>query len=560
MFGLFRLGRHRQSHAHPHSRSRRSKADRRARPVLEGVEERVVMSVIYHGGAVLPHVQVQPLYYGSDWSKNPTDSRMARKLDGYLKYVVQSPYMDMLKKDGYGVGRGRFDPGKFVTANLDRTNSSSGSVSDSQLRSALQSAISHGALEAPDRNRLYVVYVEKNLVVDQSFGNSQSDFLGYHGAFAGRDASGHKADIHYAVITYPGGRVGNASLPWLSTLGQLTQVTSHELAEAVTDPNIGYKKLGWSDARRGEVGDIVGNQTTYLHGYAVQRISDRNDQAMTPAGATAARPENFVLKTDGALYKYTRSGSTLLVTGVASISDQGIDNHGQAMVDIVFRDGLAYRYDERSGLHYLASGVRSATAGQGVSYVLFTDGSLREFHNSNLTWTPILTSSVESQGSSVTAIDAGTDKLGANMVDVTFSNGDAWEHSDSSGWHRMATGVQSVSAGQQGISAVVLDGGKAYSYNEAAGNGHLRFLASDVKSATAGTDRSGQCVIDVLASTGSLSEYRLRGGRTHLFDSVASIAKAHAGVVDVVLASGSAYKQTSSGSWSHLTRNAAMVS
>src|SRR5689334_17386979 len=35
-------------------------------PRLEGLENREVPLVTYHGGAVLPHEKVQALYYGSD--------------------------------------------------------------------------------------------------------------------------------------------------------------------------------------------------------------------------------------------------------------------------------------------------------------------------------------------------------------------------------------------------------------------------------------------------------------------------------------------------------------
>src|SRR5262249_16796659 len=156
------------------------------------------------------------------------------------------------------------------------------------------------------------------------------------------------ADIHYAVIAYPGDSVRNGAIPWLSTLGQLTEVTSHELAEAVTDPNGGYKAEGWNDDAQvyGEGGDLANLHTVYWNGHAVQRTADRNDQAMTPAGATAATQESFVLQTNGYLYKHTGSGLTFLASGVASVSDQSIDNHGQVMVDIVTTDGNAWEYHE----------------------------------------------------------------------------------------------------------------------------------------------------------------------------------------------------------------------
>src|SRR5262249_44759136 len=85
-----------------------------ARPTLEGLEERQVPTVTYHGGPLLQHVEVQALYYGSDWSANSALYRQTGQIEGYLRYLVNSPYMDMLTNAGYAVGRGSFSQGRIV--------------------------------------------------------------------------------------------------------------------------------------------------------------------------------------------------------------------------------------------------------------------------------------------------------------------------------------------------------------------------------------------------------------------------------------------------------------
>ena len=45
----------------------------------------------------------------------------------------------------------------------------------------------------------------------------------------------------------------------------------------------------------------------------------------------------------------SNSGFVEETTGVASISDQGVDNFGQAMVDVVFSDGAMAEYHARNG-------------------------------------------------------------------------------------------------------------------------------------------------------------------------------------------------------------------
>jgi hypothetical protein len=512
----------------------------RAKPGIETLEDRNLMAVTYHGGALLPNVEVQALYYGSDWTYNSTYYNQAAYLDGFLNNVVHGPYMDMLGKAGYGVGHGSFTSGRFDGVNIDKTKF----LTDGQLRTDLQTWISAGLLSTPDANRLYVLFVEDNVAVSNGSETSQKNFLGYHGAFAGKDALGHAADIHYAVIPYPGGSIGNGSLSWLSTLGTLTEVTSHELAEAVTDPNVNYKSLGWYDTtNNGEVGDIVVGQTVFLDGYAVQRIADKNDQAMTPAGATAATPVTFVLQTNGYLYKHTSAGWTFLASGIASVSDQGIDNYGRALVDVVTTGGLAYEFHEGGSWTYLWSGAKSAKAGQGVSYLLFTDGSLYEYKDAKGSWTFI--------DSGITAIDAGTDRTGVNMVDVIFSWGGAYEHSDANGWYYLGSGVKAVSAGQQGISDILFTNGWAYWFNEATGG--FSFLGSNVAAVTTGTDQYGNYMIELLYNGGALYEYRVGQGWRYLDSWVASVSKARAGLVDVVFTWGDAYDHDAYGYWHYLT-------
>jgi hypothetical protein len=236
-------------------------------------------------------------------------------------------------------------------------------------------------------------------------------------------------------------------------------------------------------------------------------------------------------------------------SGIASVSDQSIDNYGQVMVDAVTNLGLAYEYHEGSGWTYLASGVKSAKAGQGVSYVLFNNGDLKEYKDSSSTWALI--------DSNAASLDAGTDKIGVSMVDVVLTSGQAWEYSDSSGWHLLGLGVKSISAGQQGISGFVTTAGDAYTYNEASSVSGL--VASNVASLTIGTDQSGNYMMDLLTNAGTLLEYRVASGWTFLNSGIKAVAKGRAGWVVMVSTSGSALGHDSAG-WRFLTGNAVMAS
>src|SRR5947208_13100672 len=98
-----------------------SRPDSSTRPVMEELEQRLTPTVTYHGGPVLPHVEVQAIYYGSDWSGNSSLYQMTGQIEGYLNYMVNSPYMDMLTNAGYGVGRGSFSQGRIVNYSINKS-------------------------------------------------------------------------------------------------------------------------------------------------------------------------------------------------------------------------------------------------------------------------------------------------------------------------------------------------------------------------------------------------------------------------------------------------------
>src|ERR1700722_9893572 len=206
----------------------------RARPQLETLEDRTVPTVTYHGGNLLEAVQVQGVYLGNEWY-NATYLNQAYFFEGYLNTLVNSSFMDALTKAGYGVGRGSYSNGRVINVNLDPSTF----LDDSTIQADVQNAISNGTLQAPNPDRLYVVFVEPNINVTAFGANSIYDFLGYHGAYAGNDKNGIAADIRYAVIPYHGLN-SNAQIPWLGILDSMTVVTSHEVAEASTDPDVNY--------------------------------------------------------------------------------------------------------------------------------------------------------------------------------------------------------------------------------------------------------------------------------------------------------------------------------
>ena len=268
----------------PVSRSGRKQYRRRsaARPRFEALEDRQVPTVSFFGGNVLPHVQAQAVFLGHEFSSAPANAETAT-LNAFLKDITSGAYLQALGRAGYGVG-----PGSAVSGAVDNTSIAAGStISDAFIRTRLQADVSSGLLQAPNANTLYVVYVQPDVAVNLGGGQgtTQQGILGYLTAFVGANG----AAIRYAVVVSPGGPAGNSVLPEArSAIDQLTAVTSHELAEAVTDPdvnsNVNGGRLGWFDPQRGEIGDIEENNPNAfvrLDGFLVQEVADRNDQLLS---------------------------------------------------------------------------------------------------------------------------------------------------------------------------------------------------------------------------------------------------------------------------------------
>src|SRR6516164_5553263 len=277
----------------PVSRSGRKQYRRRsaARPRFEALEDRQVPTVSFFGGNVLPHVQAQAVFLGHEFSSAPANAETAT-LNAFLKDITSGAYLQALGRAGYGVG-----PGSAVAGAIDNTSIAAGStISDAFIQTRLQADVSSGLLQAPNANTLYVVYVQPDVAVNLGGGQgtTQQGILGYHTAFVGANG----AAIRYAVVVSPGGPAGNSVLPEArSATDQLTAVTSHELAEAVTDPdvnsNVNGGRLGWFDPQRGEIGDIEENNPNAfvrLDGFLVQEAADRNDQLLS----IATPPSNLI--------------------------------------------------------------------------------------------------------------------------------------------------------------------------------------------------------------------------------------------------------------------------
>jgi hypothetical protein len=218
------------------------------------------MQMTYHGGALLTHVRVSTLFWGRKWVNDP--------LAGFFNQFFVDLFADgryLANLSQYSEGGFPIGNGEFVATATDPQDPPA-VVTDDQLQAEIRAQMRAGALPPPDANTIYAVFTPDGVEVrDGSGGSSRSDFLAYHSySYAGDTSFAGAVDSqegNFAYMIVPTekddrtAKVVSQYTPHLETVG-----ISHELAEAVTDPETDLQLFGqggWYDGvgHNGEIGD-----------------------------------------------------------------------------------------------------------------------------------------------------------------------------------------------------------------------------------------------------------------------------------------------------------------
>jgi hypothetical protein len=190
------------------------------------------INVTYRGGPLLQHVKVSTLFWGPSWNGSPIPSYLN---SFFTTLFADGRYMANLAQ--YSAGGYTIGNGEFAGTTTDDQDLSS-RVTDTQIQAEIRAQVAAGHLPQPDPDTLYIVVIPgAEPVVDPSGAVSTRLFNAYH--YYSRNEG-----FAYAVV------IDQSS-------AQLTKSASHEMAEAVTDPQVDRRfTLGWYDDRNGEIGDI----------------------------------------------------------------------------------------------------------------------------------------------------------------------------------------------------------------------------------------------------------------------------------------------------------------
>ena len=202
----------------------------------------------YYGGPIVQSVNVVTVWWGGK-----SNVQYADNLNGFYTGVTKSPWFDVMSEyntNGYTIGSGTW------VGEYSDTAAPNGTVTDAQIQSRLLQLINSNSVPY-NENTYYAIHFMPGVYISD-YGGSCVYFCAYHGTI--QYGSSY---VYYGVMPDQGGNClgGCGSDP--SLFNNICSVSSHELAEMVTDPAVGLATidaypLAWYSGSLGEIGDICG--------------------------------------------------------------------------------------------------------------------------------------------------------------------------------------------------------------------------------------------------------------------------------------------------------------
>lgn len=196
-----------------------------------------------HGGKVLSRPEFQPLYVGSYWTRGAGATDRAYN-DAFAKDLVKGNHEALLSQ--YGVGEGSFAPSTVVSGASPKT------FSEADVVALVKKQIASGAVKDGPQT-VHMVVLPPGTVLTSGNVDSTQGLGGFHGSYV--DAKGKS--VYFGVVCYS---QGNNGIDFTGTGRRNVTITeSHEFDEAATDPDVMTGKVGWYNAKYGEIGDLAVN-------------------------------------------------------------------------------------------------------------------------------------------------------------------------------------------------------------------------------------------------------------------------------------------------------------
>lgn len=225
----------------------------------------------YYGGPVLENARVVAVLWGED-----VDPAVQQKIGDFYTALLASADYSWLSEYDTDIAAVSGDPGtgqhigkgSFAGAHVIKPHTRSTALTDAQIERELAAQIRAKKLPAPDADTLYMIHFPPGVSISMGgAGSCQSGgFCGYHNAF-----KRSRKRIAYAVLPdmSQGSGCDTGCGRGRDSFDLVSAVASHELVEAVTDPEVGLARnlaapLAWYDEKAGEIGDICAGKTGRL--------------------------------------------------------------------------------------------------------------------------------------------------------------------------------------------------------------------------------------------------------------------------------------------------------
>ena len=236
--------------------------------ILRDRTDTAAAKVVYYGGPVLANVKVYSVFWGKS-----VDSSVTSQIGSFFSATVNSTYLDWMKEydtnikavDGrqgtnQHVGRGSYAGEYTITP-----KNTSASLNDPDVQAEIEYQVSTGALPKPDDNSLFMVYFPPGISISIDGQASCQAFCAYHEGFVSKTYG----NTFYGVMPDMGGAcsLGCGFNP--APFANMTEVTSHELMEAISDPfptpgSTPAYPQAWNTTDGNEIGDLCAGNDTQL--------------------------------------------------------------------------------------------------------------------------------------------------------------------------------------------------------------------------------------------------------------------------------------------------------
>ncbi|KAI8620805.1 hypothetical protein BC830DRAFT_1097197 [Chytriomyces sp. MP71] len=289
--------------------------------------------LVNYGGPIIPNINIIPVYIGDSFDPN-----FMLQMNTFYSWLPTSRWMKVLQE--YGIGFGT--RGNQIMYNSSQVASYfvPGTVlTDTQVHDFVQQNVVNKLPASPTINTFFSIHFGPGFKVNNSAGTTCSEICAFHSIVWYNSTSFYS----YAVIPdLSQSGCNNFACGTGSVLDQTMSISSHEIAEACTDPAITQAftyapPLAWYDGSKGcdEIGDVCNHQQFPIDGYTVQKIYSNNLGQCVGSSDTSAATSATTTAATSATTVTTTATSATSATSAAKITFSGVPIFASQTVNVI---------------------------------------------------------------------------------------------------------------------------------------------------------------------------------------------------------------------------------